>query len=370
MAKDYYDILGVSKSASAEEIKKVYRKLARKYHPDVNPGNKDAEEKFKKISEAYAVLSDPEKRKQYDTLGSEAFASSGQGYDFSGVNFEDLKNFRFGNFAFDDLFGDIFGSNSKRKAAARANEKSGEDIYYTISIPFKDVIFGGEYEIGVTRKISCKSCLGRGGEVSKCGVCGGSGYVRQASGFFSLNAECPNCHGRGEIIHQKCAKCSGVGIQANYEKIKFKIPKGVDNNSKIRISGKGNEGIGESNSGDLYVITNVIPHPLYRRIGDNLYIDVDVDMFEAALGSKITVPTPYGPVSINIPAGSNPGQKFRIRGKGVPHLKGGDSGDLYIVINVIIPQIAMDDDRKILKELMHRYNAANRENLLDKGRLI
>ncbi|MDY6820559.1 MAG: molecular chaperone DnaJ [Deferribacterota bacterium] len=371
MAEDYYKILGVSRDATADEIKKSYRKLARKYHPDVNPGNKEAENMFKKISEAYAVLSDPEKRKQYDSLGHEAFTSSGKGYDFSRYNFEDLRNFNFGGFSFEDIFEDIFGFSGRRASDRnrRSSVVNGEDLYYTLSIPFRDVIYGGEYEIGITRKITCKKCMGKGGDISKCGVCGGTGFVKKASGFFSLSSACPQCKGSGEIIYKKCPQCNGMGQISKYEKIKFKIPKGVDNNSKIRIPGKGNDGINGGRSGDLYIVTNVMDHSIYKRVGDNLYVTIDVNMFEAALGSKITVPTPYGPISLNIPAGTQPGQKFRIRGKGVPHLKGGGTGDLYVIMNVIIPQVAYNEDRKYLSQMMQRYNVVNRDEILEKGRL-
>lgn len=369
MAKDYYEILGVSKSATIDEIKKSYRKLARKYHPDVNPGNKEAEEKFKEISEAYAILSDPEKRKQYDTMGHDAFTSSGQGYDFSGFNFEDLKNFNFGGFSFENIFDDIFGGQRNKRTQKRSTIRKGEDIYYTISIPFRDVIYGNEYEIGVTRKITCKSCNGLGGDVTTCGVCGGTGYVRKASGFFAVNNPCPQCKGQGEFLYKKCSSCNGQGQTTNFEKIKFKIPKGVDNNSKIRIQGKGHEGINGGKPGDLYIVTNVIEHQLYKRAGDNIYVDVDIDIFEASLGAKVTVPTPYGPVNINIPAGTQPGQKFRVKGKGVPHLKGTGVGDLYINVNIKVPQIAYETDRKYLKEMMQRYSLINRNELLEKGRL-
>jgi len=369
MSKNYYGILGLDKKATPDDIKKEYRKLARKYHPDINPGNKEAEDKFKAISEAYAVLSDPEKRKQYDMLGHENFTSSGQGYDFSKYNYEDLRNAKFGGFSFDSVFDDLIGKR-RSETFSKTRKSGGDDIYYTITIPIKDAIFGNEYDININRKINCSKCGGKGGDLSTCGVCGGSGYIKQASGFFSVNSTCPNCHGTGNIIHHKCSVCGGSGQINSSEKIRVKIPKGVDNNSKVRIRNKGNEGIGrDGKAGDLYIITKVTPHPLYKRVGDNIYVDMDIDMFEAALGTMIATPTPYGHINMNIPAGTQPGQKFRIKGKGFPHLKGVGLGDLYVVMNIKIPQVAVEKDRASLKEMKKHYNVANRDDLLNKGSL-
>jgi molecular chaperone DnaJ len=367
--QDYYEILNVSRDASQDEIKKAYRKLARKYHPDLNPNNKEAEEKFKLISEAYAVLSDPEKRKQYDQLGHEAFTAGGQGYDFSNMDFEDIRNFRSHGF---DIFGDIFdeffgGRRGKRSSASSV--KDGDDIYYTITIPFKDAIFGNTYEINVSRNIACKKCSGRGGNKTVCPTCQGSGMSNKRTGFISMMSTCPSCGGSGEAFTSVCSECGGRGFITISEKLKIRIPAGVDNNSKVRIPGKGNEGLNGGRTGDLYIITNVTPHRFYKREGNNLYIDVEVDMFEAALGEKITIPTPYGAVNINIPAGTQPNQQFRIRGKGVPKINSDMKGDLFVNIIVKIPQVAIESDRLTLKEMKQRYSIANRRNLLKDGQL-
>lgn len=364
--KNYYEALNLDKTATPEEIKKSYRKLARKYHPDINPNNKEAENKFKEISEAYAVLSDPEKRKQYDTLGHDAFTSGGSGYDFSGMNFDDIRNFRGAGFDFSNIFDEIFGRGNHK---TRGRTSKGEDIYYTFTIPFRDVIFGNTYEITVNRSVVCPRCGGKRGTKSKCPKCNGSGYSSKKSGFMGMVSPCPDCGGSGEVFTSVCSECSGSGVKNVTERLKIKIPPGVDNNSKIRVQGKGNDGVEGGETGDLYIITKVTPHQIYERKGDNLYVYVDVDIFEAALGEKITVPTPYGPVNINIPAGTNPEQTFRIRGKGIKKLNEKASGDLYVVIKIKVPVVAVEEDRKALKDMMRRYNVADRKKLLEKGQV-
>ena len=368
MAGDYYQILGVAKTASEDEIKKAYRKLARKYHPDLNPGDKSAEDKFKEISEAYGVLSDAEKKKQYDSLGHDAFKSGGHGYDFSGSNFEDIRN-HFSGFDMNDIFGDMFGGGGRGSRRSRTAPRRGEDINYTIQIPFKDAIFGNEYEITLNHTQTCSSCGGKGGDRTVCPTCKGSGQsMTNRGGMFSVSS-CPTCRGTGEIHQNVCSVCKGSGYTNVQERIKVKIPKGVDKNSKIKIPGKGNAGANGGPSGDVYIITNVKDHEVYERKGDNLYVHVEVSIFEAALGDKINVPTPYGTISISIPAGTQPGQTFRVKNKGVPSLKGNTTGDLYVVIKVKVPQIAIEQDRNALKEMQHRYADNERSRLIEKARL-
>lgn len=370
MAKNYYEILGVDKSASKDEIKKAYRKLARKYHPDINPNNKEAENKFKEISEAYAVLSDPEKRKQYDQMGHDAFTQSGKGYDYSNVNFEDFRNFNFEGFdIFDDIFGDLFGGRAGRNRSSERPSK-GEDIYYSVQIPFADAVKGNSYEINLSRSVNCKSCGGSGGDVVNCPACGGKGISSEGrDSVFGFGKPCPKCGGHGKILTNVCSSCKGNGFIQSTEKIKIKIPAGVDNGSKIRIGGKGHEGRNNAPAGDLYIVTKIIPHEMYERKGNNLYVNVDVDMFEAALGEKISVPTPYGAVNINIPAGTQPDQKFRLRNKGMPKLKGGGHGDLYVVIKIKIPQVAVEDDRTALKNMKNHYDIVSRQHIMQKGKI-
>ncbi|MDR0453548.1 MAG: J domain-containing protein [Deferribacteraceae bacterium] len=302
MAKNYYDILGIDKKAGEEEIKKAYRSLARKYHPDVNHGDKQAEAKFKEVSEAYAVLSDTEKRSQYDSLGHDVFTNSGKGYNFNNMNYEEMRNFNFGGVSMEDLLGDIFGARSHRST----RPIKGDDIQYTLAIPFSDIIRGNEYELNLST---------------------GSGQ----------------------------------------EKIKVKIPAGVNNNSKIRIAGKGNPGLNNGPNGDLYILPKIPKHTVYERDGSDLYVKIDIDMFEAALGTKIQAPTPYGAVNLSIPPTTQEGQKFRLKGKGVPELKGNGVGDLYIIAHIKIPEIKNEDDKKALLEIMDRCSRPDRDSIINKG---
>ncbi|MDR2883831.1 MAG: DnaJ domain-containing protein [Deferribacteraceae bacterium] len=304
MAENYYSVLGVQKSATDEEIKKAYRSLARKYHPDVNKDDKNAETKFKEISEAYAVLSDKDKRAQYDSVGHDNFTRSGQGYDFNNMNYEDMRNFNFGGMNMEDLLGDIFGGGMGGRRARRPMR--GQDIQYNLNIPFSDVIKGNEYEL-------------------------------------DLN--------------------TGAGK----ERIKVKIPAGVDNSSKIRIAGKGHAGGNGGGNGDLYIIPKIPKHPVYEREGSDLTINVDIDIFEATLGTKIQAPTPYGAVNLTIPPATQEGKKFRLKGRGVPHIKGGGVGDLFIAIHVRVPEIADEADREALATMMTKYVRPDRETLLTKG---
>ena len=336
MAKDYYEILETTKSATADEIKKNYRKLARKYHPDVNPNSKEAENKFKALSEAYAVLSDPEKRKEYDAIGHDAFTNSGHGYNFRNMNYEDMRSFNFGGTSFEDLFGDIFGNfggSGKRQRSASYNRK-GEDITYSIRIPFADAVKGSSYEISINRTVKC-----------------------------------PSCGGKTEKLTASCKTCGASGFVATTERIKVNIPAGVENGSKIRLSGKGNASFGNGPDGDLYIITEVLPHAIYERSGTDLTVHVPIDMFEAALGAKITVPTPYGDVSLNIPPGTQNGQKFRLKDRGMPVLKKDTKGNLYVAANVIIPKVVTEEEKRKLHELMSSSSRPDRNDILIKGRL-
>ena len=361
MAKSYYDILGVEKGATDEDIKKAYRKLARKYHPDVNK-EKDADQRFKEISEAYAVLSDKDKRSEYDQLGHDAFTGSGHGYDFGNMNYDDLRNFNFGGMSMDDLLGDFLGGSSRRRSSRPAR---GDDIQYSLNIPFADVIKGNEYELSINHTTGCTKCGGKGGNKTTCPCCKGTG--RSSRGGF-MQMACEQCFGEGSILQNKCSACGGRGSVNISERIKIKIPAGVDTGSKIRIAGKGNAGENGGSNGDLYILPKVSSSGVYERKENDLYLDINVDIFEAVLGAKITVPTPYGPVNLNIPAATQEGQKFRLKGRGVPKLKGGGVGDLYVVSRIVVPELAAAD-KNTFEEMMSRYKRPLRDELLLKGTL-
>jgi molecular chaperone DnaJ len=359
---NYYDVLGVSQSASQEEIKKAYRSLARKYHPDVNKSDKNAETKFKEISEAYATLSDSDKKAHYDAVGHDAFTRSGQGYDFNNMNYDDLKNFNFGGFSMDDILGDLLGGGRRR--GRRTASSDGQDIRYSLKVSFADIVRGSTYEFDLKRTKSCPKCKGEGGERIPCPVCKGTGYT--AGGIFGTEP-CKNCGGAQTIPKNRCPDCGGKGIVHINERIKVKIPAGVDSTSKIRLAGKGNAGSNGGASGDLFITPVIDTHPVYERKGADLYLTVDIDIFEAVLGAKITVPTPYGQVNLSIPPATQEDQKFRLKEKGVPRLKGSGIGDLYVRAHIIVPKLIGDADTAKFNEIRARYPHPDRETLLKRG---
>ncbi len=362
--KDYYQILGVSRNASIEEIKKAYRKLARKYHPDVNPGNKKAEEKFKEISEAYSVLGDPKKRKEHDQFGAYQSAHSGQRAYSTGTNFGD---FSFGGFDFShfgrDIFQDLFGGSSKQKQSYQAYQPiKGEDMHYTINITFMDSIKGLNTKISINRPVTCSQCGGSGyipgSNETICPDCHGTGQKIMSKGPMRLSAACPTCHGIGKIRGVRCIKCRGSGIEQKRENIMVKIPPGVTNGSKVRIPGKGAAGKNSGPPGDLYIITNVTPHPFFIRVGDNINIKLPISITEAALGAQVEVPTIDGKVTMKIPPGTQNGQKLRLRNKGAPLLRANKKGDQVVEIQVVLPKNLAERSKELLRE----FEKLNPEN--------
>ncbi len=337
MHKDYYEILNVDRNASEEEIKKAYRRLALKYHPDRNPGDKYAEEKFKEINEAYEVLSDPEKRARYDRYGT--VDGSGPAFDFGfRTSFDEI---------FEDLFGDFFGRTRRAK--------KGDDLKYNLEIEFEEAIFGTEKEIEIPKDERCPVCKGSriepGYKPSVCPLCGGRGQIRYSHSFFTINKTCDSCHGEGYIIDNPCRECRGRGYVKTKKKLTVKVPPGVETGTRLRIRGEGAKSPTDTYPGDLYVVIHVRPHSIFERDGDNIIVKVDVDFPILCLGGEIKVPTLDGDKKIKIPPGTEPGKIIRLEGLGIPRNRGYGRGDQLVYINVRVPKNLTDRQKKILEEL-------------------
>lgn len=358
-SKDYYEILGVRRDASAEEIRKAYRRLARKYHPDLNPGDKAAEERFKVVQEAYDVLSDPKKRQMYDTYGfysESGFPGAGQpgagpqGFGFGGFDFESFG--RQGGFggSFSDLFSQFFGS---RREARRRSPEKGTDLEYSLSIDFWQAIKGTQVRLNIQRLDTCQSCRGSGesgGAASVCPQCNGSGNVTQLVGAMRFSLTCPRCGGTGRAA-RPCPACGGDGRVPVNETVDVRIPPGASTGSRLRVAGKGNAGTMGAPSGDLYITVRVEDHPLFRREGDDIYIKVPVAVWEAGLGARIEVPTVDGRALLKIPQGTQNGQKFRLREKGVFNSRKNARGDQIVEIEVQTPDVRDERVRELLRQL-------------------
>ncbi len=349
--KDLYEILGVSRDASDADIKKSYRRLARKYHPDANPGDKSAEEKFKEVSQAYEILGDPKKRTDYDH-GVNVFQQGG----FSGGRGPTAG---FNGF---DIFGDIFDMFTAGQTR-RPGPERGRDTYYNLSLKFDDAVKGTAVRINVTHEVNCDVCSGSGSKPGTspitCPTCHGTGMVSTSQGFFSISQPCRTCGGAGQIIQTPCEKCKGRGRIPKTETMTVKIPAGVHDGSTVRVKGKGEAGILGGPNGDLYVVTRVEPHKFFRREGDDIWLEIPVTYMELALGGKIKVPTLNGSVTLKIPAGSQADQIFRLHGKGSPKLKGLGKGDMFVRLKVIVPaKLAAEE-----KELLLRLNKLGPEDI-------
>lgn len=363
MAKrDYYEILGISRDASPEEIKKAYRRLAIKYHPDRNPDNsKEAEEKFKEVSEAYKILSDPEKRQIYDQYGHAGLeAEVGAGTGFGGFGFDPFKIFEevFGRGSFGgDIFGDFFG----RRARAR-EAQPGSDLHYTLEISFEEAAFGTEKEIRIDRYEPCSSCEGSGikpgSEPETCPTCKGSGYVSVSQGFFSISRTCTQCQGRGTIIRDPCRQCRGAGRTRTTRKIKVRIPAGIDHGAHLRLGGQGEAGLHGGPPGDLYVSLRVKPHPIFERDGNNIICEVPISFAQAALGGKVSVPTLNGKVKLTIPPATQTNKIFRLKGRGIPYLHSSSRGDQLVKVVVETP-VSLNEEQK---ELLRKFDELRQGN--------
>ena len=356
MAKrDYYDVLGVDKGASADQIKSAYRKQAVKYHPDKNKGDKAAEDKFKEASEAYHVLSNSERKQNYDNFGHAAFENGGGGrggfgnFDFSN-HFSDI---------FEDFFGEGFGGGGRR---SRRSNNRGSDLRYDLSISLEEAYTGKKQDIKFSTSDKCDTCSGSGSkpghDVGSCSMCGGHGQVRSSQGFFTVQQTCPQCSGSGEMITNPCGSCGGQGKKQASKRLSVTIPKGVDDGTRIRLAGKGEAGSRGASNGDLYLFINVNSHELFKRSEENLFFECPISIADAALGSSMEIPTiDGGKAKIKIPSGTQSGKQFRLKGKGMPLMRGSGTGDLYVQVNTEVP-VSLNKEQK---ELLEKFREIENE---------
>ncbi|MFN0107929.1 MAG: molecular chaperone DnaJ [Blastocatellia bacterium] len=380
--EDYYKTLGVSRTASQEDIRKAYRRLARKHHPDVNPGDKSAEEKFKQISEANDILSDEKKREVYDKFGNYSdnlrdAAARGAGAGSAGFDFDWGSVFKggggqttgqssgSGGGSFKDIFGDLFSGQGAR-TQSRSQQQRGPDIELPLSISFEESINGLTTNINVRRSEVCARCNGAGeapgSSQVNCGNCNGTGKISAGGGFLRFDQPCNTCLGTGKR-REPCGVCSGKGVVPKFESVKVRIPAGVDTGSRVRVAGKGESGRMASPPGDLFIVTNVAAHKIFTRKGDNIHCTIPVTLPEAALGAKIEVPTVSGKAQLRIPPGTQSGQVFRLKEKGAPSLRGSTHGDQYVEIKIVLPKIIDEDSKELLKQFANRNPENPRDEL-------
>ena len=355
MAKrDYYEVLGVDKGASADQIKSAYRKQAIKHHPDKNKGDKSAEDKFKEASEAYHVLSNSERKQNYDNFGHAAFENGGGrggfgNFDFSN-HFSDI---------FEDFFGEGFGGGGRR--SKRSNNR-GSDLRYDLSISLEEAYSGKKQDIKFSTSDKCDTCSGSGSkpghDAGSCSMCGGHGQVRSSQGFFTVQQTCPQCSGSGEMITNPCGSCGGQGKKQASKRLSVTIPKGVDDGTRIRLAGKGEAGSRGASNGDLYLFINVYSHDLFKRSEENLYFECPISIADAALGTSMEIPTiDGGKAKIKIPSGTQSGKQFRLKGKGMPYMRGSGNGDLYVQVNTEVP-VSLNKEQK---ELLEKFKEIENE---------
>ncbi len=354
MAKrDYYDVLGVRKSSTSDQIKSAYRKLAVKYHPDKNKGDKSAEEKFKEASEAYHVLSNTERKQNYDNFGHAAFENSGGGRSGFG-------NFDFSSH-FSDIFEDFFGEEFGGRRRSRRSSNRGSDLRYDLSITLEEAYTGKKQDIKFSTSEKCDTCKGSGSkpghDAGSCSMCGGHGQVRSNQGFFTVQQTCPQCSGSGEEITNPCSSCGGQGKKQTSKRLSVTIPKGVDDGTRIRLAGKGEAGSRGAGNGDLYLFINVYSHNLFKRSDENLFFECPISIADAALGTTIEIPIiDGGKAKIKIPSGTQTGKQFRLKGKGMPYMRESGNGDLYIQVNTEVPVNLNKEQKELLEKFREIEN--------------
>ena len=356
MRNDYYQLLNVDRNVPQSEIRKSYRRLARKFHPDVNPGDQSAEDRFKEIQEAYKVLSDPDKRKIYDRYGTyrEGQQAPGGGFQGFGIKGFDHNNVGGGGLrgSIRDLFPDLFGA--ANRGAHSTQPSRGQDREYPVEIPFLDAIRGTQIRINATRQEVCSQCKGLGGtsrlKARTCSVCSGTGKIQETRGTMRFAVPCRQCQGSGQVAAGDCSRCGGSGLTQKVEGLRVKIPAGVVQGSRVRVAGKGDAGKFGGPPGDLFLVVNVRPHPFFSRQGNNILCIVPVTISEAALGAEVEVPTVDGKARLKIPPGTQSGQKFRLRGRGAPTAKGGKRGDQLVEVKLVLPKVRDERSKMILRE--------------------
>jgi len=352
--RDYYEVIGVSRNASEIEIKKAYRQLALKYHPDKNPGDKEAEERFKEAAEAYEVLRDPEKRRLYDQFGHEGLSRTG----FTGfTGFEDIFS------SFSDIFEDFFSFGGRRRRSG--GPQHGSDLRYDFSISFMDAALGKKTEISIDVMDECPECRGTGSEAGTgpetCAQCGGRGQVVRSQGFFSIATTCPVCRGQGRVVRHPCLECRGAGRVQTEKSVSVKIPAGVESGSRLRLEGRGEPGARGGPPGDLYIVLHVEPHEFFQREGDNIHCVIPISFVQAALGTTIEVPTLEAVAKLHIPKGTQPGDSFKLRGRGVPNLRGFGHGDQIVHMEVKIPKRLTKKQEELLQAYAETEGAKAQE---------
>lgn len=359
-AKDYYEILGVDKKASQDELKKAYRKLARKYHPDLNPGDKASENKFKELTEAYEVLNDEKKRAEYDQFGKTPFGTGGgggSGFDYRAYTSGD--HFDFGGFG--DIFSDILGAGGRPQQA----DLKGHDLVMGLDLSLEEAFSGVTRPITFNREVECKTCKGTGAETyQQCETCKGTGKISSSKGIFRTSQHCQACNGAGRKITKACKACNSMGSIKQTESLKVKIPAGADTGSKIKLKGMGEGSQSGGQPGDLYIEIAVRPHHLFARKDDNLSLELPVTFGEAALGARIEVPTIDGVAAMTLPAGTQSGQKFKLSGKGFPAAKTGYRGDQFVTIKIVVPRGIPEKSRAVIQEIEALYKESPRKGMV------